>query len=172
HQRYQKSMESGKRRLRPDYGLRLLYEGFSPTVDLYFHNFRLYSLDVLGRGQYSTMVEMPYANKLHALSLDFNETQLDQILAKAISEVRFFIKSQLSRDPATPRAIDFNGEVSFAVRARLGQLQNVQQENFVPLIAQEILSDGNDTRDTQTANKPSMLSRLKQRIDRIQPVRT
>jgi hypothetical protein len=99
---------------------------------VYFHNFRLYSLDVLGRGHYSTMVEMPYANKPHALSLDFNETQ---ILAKATSEIRFFIKSQLATDPATPCAIDFNGEVSFAVRARLGQLQNVQQESFVPLVA-------------------------------------
>lgn len=38
------------------------------------------------------------------------------------------IKSQLATDPATPRAIDINGEVSFAVRARLGQLQNVQRE--------------------------------------------
>jgi hypothetical protein len=163
-------MGSGKRRFRPDYGLRLLYDGFSPTVDLYFHNFRLYRLNVLGRGQYSTMVEMPYANKPHALSLDFNETQLDQILAKATSEVRFFIKSQLTTDPATPRAIDFNGEVSFAVRARLGQLQNVQQESFVPLIAQEILSDSNDTRVTQTANQPSMLSLAKQEIDQIAPV--
>jgi hypothetical protein len=100
-------MGSGKRRFRPDYGLRLSYDGFSPTVDLYFYNFRLYRLNVLGRGQYSTMVEMPYANKPYALSLDFNETQLDQILAKAASEVRFFIKSQLATDPATPRCYRF-----------------------------------------------------------------
>jgi hypothetical protein len=38
------------------------------------------------------------------------------------------------------------------------------------LIAQEILSDSNDTSDTQTANQPSMLSLGKQEIDRIAPV--
>ena len=148
-------MRSGKRRFRPDYGLRLLYEGFSPTVDLYFHNFRLYTLDVHGRGQYSTMVEMPYANKTHALSLDFNQTQLDQILAKATSHTRFFIKSQVTKDPETPRAIDLNGEISFAVRARLGQLQHVQKESFVPLIAQEILSDSSERRDSETVTSPA-----------------
>src|SRR5262249_2607913 len=57
-----------------------------------------------------------------------------------------------------------------AVRARLGQLQNVQQESFVPLIAQEILSDSNDKRDTPTANQASILSLAKQEIDRIAPV--
>jgi hypothetical protein len=97
---------------------------------------------------------MPYANEPHALSLDFNETQLDQILAKAISELRLFIKSQLTTDPATPRAIDFNGEISFAVRARLGELQTVQKESFGPLIAQAILSGSNDTSDDNRDRKP------------------
>jgi hypothetical protein len=56
---------------KPDFGLRLLREGITPKVDHFFYDFRLYSLTVLGRGQYSTMVEKPYAGELHALSLDF-----------------------------------------------------------------------------------------------------
>lgn len=124
---------------KPDYGLRLLKEGFTSAVALNFYDFRLYSLTVLGRGQYSTMVEMPYAGEPHALSLDFDQNQLDQMLAKAPPPLRAFLKDQLAADPATPRTIDFDGSVTFGVRARLGQMQKVQRESFVPLVAEEIL---------------------------------
>ena len=58
---------------KPDFGLRLKTDGISRDVDQYFYDFRLWSLTVLGRGQYSTGVEMPLAGELHALSLDFNQ---------------------------------------------------------------------------------------------------
>ena len=125
--------------LRPDYGLRLLREGFSPNVDHYFYDFRLYSLSVLGAGQYSTMVDMPYAGEMHALSLDFDETHLARILSKAPEQLRAYIRAQLAADPETPHTIDFKGEVSFGVRARLGEIQTAQHESFVPLVAKEIM---------------------------------
>ena len=109
------------------------------SVDQYFYDFRLYSLSVLGRGQFSTMVEIPHAGELHALSLDFNQKQLEQILSKAPPSLAAFLRAELARDPASPRTIDFEGEISFGVRARPGQLQKVQRESFVPLVAQEIL---------------------------------
>jgi hypothetical protein len=124
---------------RPDYGLRLIREGFSPNVDHYFYDFRLYSLTVLGLGRYSTMVDMPYAGEMHGLSLDFDQTHLVQILAKAPEQLRAYIRTELVTDPGTPRTIDFDGEVSFGVRARLGELQKGQYESFVPLVTQEIL---------------------------------
>jgi hypothetical protein len=125
--------------LKPDYGLRLLREGISLNVDQYFYDFRLYSFSVLGPSQYSTMVEMPYAGEMHALSLDFDETHLARILSKAPEQLRAYITTQLAADPATPRTIDFDGEITFGVRARLGKLQRVQRESFVPLVAQEIM---------------------------------
>lgn len=124
---------------KPDYGLRLMNDGVSRKADQFFYDFRLYSLIVLGRGQYSTMVEMPLAGELHALSLDLNQGQLDQILAKASPQLVLFLRNELLPDPITPRAIDFKGEIVFGVRARLGELQKVQNESFVPLVAQEIL---------------------------------
>lgn len=124
---------------KPDYGLRQLNDGISRNVDQYFHGFRLYSLTVLGHDQFSTMVEMPIAGELHALSLDFNQSQLNQILSNASHQIASIISKELKRDPFTPRTIDFNGEVVFDVRARLGQLQKAQCESFVPLVAQEII---------------------------------
>ena len=124
---------------KPDYGLRLMRDGISNDVDQYFYDFRLFSLTVLGLGQYSTMVELPYEGQLHAFSLDFNQEQLGQILSKASPHLTALLRAELTRDPASPRTIDFEGEVSFGVRTRLGQLQKVQRESFVPLVAQEIL---------------------------------
>ncbi len=124
---------------KPDYGLRLMNDGISNNVDLNFYDFRLYSLSVLGRGQFSTMVEIPYDGQVYALSLDFNQQQLEQILSKAPTNIASYIRKELSRDPSTPRLLDFDDEVSFGVRARLGQLQKVQRESFVPLVAQEIM---------------------------------
>jgi len=114
-------------------------DGFSPNLDFCFHDFRLFSLSVLGPGKYTTMVEMPYEGESHALSPDFNQKQLEQILSKAAPQIRDQIFAEIARDPASHRTICIEGDVSFAVRARLGQLQKVQGESFVPLVATEIL---------------------------------
>ena len=124
---------------KPDYGLRQLNDGISRNVDQCFYDFRLYSLSVLGRDQFSTVVETPIAGELHALSLDFNQSQLNQILSNASPQIVSIISKELARDSFTPRTIDFDGEVVFGVRARLGQLQKGQYESFVPLVAQEII---------------------------------
>jgi hypothetical protein len=124
---------------KPDYGLRLRQEGISSNVDQTFYDFRLYSLTVLGLGQYSTMVEVPYAGKAHALSLDFDEKQLANILLKAPAQLRAYVMAQLKADPARPRTIEFDGEVRFGVRARLGKAQQIERESFVPLVVQEIM---------------------------------
>ena len=90
--------------IKPDYGLRLLKDGYSPTTNLYFYEFRLFSISVLGNGDYSTMVEQRYDGELHALSLDFNHAQLEQILVGADPTLAAFIRAEL-KNPF-PRTID------------------------------------------------------------------
>lgn len=127
---------------KPDYGLKLLNDGCSKDVDHIFYDFRLYNLSILGQKQYSTMVDMPYDGEVYALSLDFNERQLFQILTKAAPMLQAYIKAELAREHESPRFIRLDGidvHVSFGVRARLGQLQKVEKESFVPLVAVEIM---------------------------------
>jgi hypothetical protein len=50
---------------------------------LFFYNFHLFSLTILSRSYYSTVVDTPYDGVLHALSLDFDHYQLERILSKA-----------------------------------------------------------------------------------------
>jgi len=122
----------------PDYGLRLLRDGTSASADLIFHDFRLFTLDVVGPGEYTTLVQQQYEGEMHALSLDFNHEQLERILSSAEPGLAAAIRTDLARDPALPRRINFQGQVPFAVRARLGQLQTAAKEQYVPLLAQEI----------------------------------
>ena len=124
--------------LRPDYGIHLLRQGVTPDVELNFYDFRLYNLALIGRDQYSTMVDLPFDGQVFALSLDFNQEHLKQILRKASPELRFEVEKQLAASPPTPRGIAFDGEVSFGVRARLGTVQKAKAECFVPLVALEI----------------------------------
>lgn len=124
---------------KPDYGLRLLAEGISRDVDIFFPEFPLSSVTVLNRGWYSTMVEVPRGGEWLALSLDFNQAQLQQILTGAPTQIAEHIRAELSRGQDSPREIELPDRIAFGVRARLGQLQHGQHEEFVPLVVQEIL---------------------------------
>ena len=124
---------------KPDYGLRLLKDGTPRDANLHFPNFRISSLTLLGNRQYSTMVNFPIAEEEHALSLDFNQKHLNQILSKATFQIASFIYQEINDDPFTLRTIDFEEEIVFGVRAMLGQIQKVERESFVPLIVQEII---------------------------------
>ncbi len=123
----------------PDYGLRRQREGATPDLDIYLYDFVLDSLDVLGPGQFSAMVELAYEGEDHALSLDFDAQHLEAILALASPELEAFVRAEVSRDPDSPREIEFDEDVLFDVRARLGKLQEAQGETFIPLVVQEIL---------------------------------
>lgn len=124
---------------KPDYGLRLVVEGISPSEDLFFYGFNAFSITILDRNFFSTVVETLYDGVLHALSLDFDRYQLEQILSKADSRVSVQIWTEISRNPEVPRSIDLKEHIVFSARARLGKLQQAEKEEFVPLIAYEIL---------------------------------
>jgi hypothetical protein len=124
---------------KPDYGLKLLNDGVKQNVNLNFTDFQMFSLTVLGEGEYSTMVEVPFDNQVYAISLDFKKTILEKILSKSPNDISIFLKNELERDPFTQRTIELEGRIVFGVRAHLGELQRAQFESFVPLVAQEIL---------------------------------
>jgi hypothetical protein len=123
---------------KPDFGIRLLNDGIKQNVNQNFNDFHMFSLTVLGAGEYSTMTEIQFDGQLYALSLDFNKTILKDILYKAPKNISNILKNEISKDPNTLRTIDFEGEVVFGVRARLGELQRAQNESFVPFVAQDI----------------------------------
>ena len=125
--------------VKPDYGLRQLADGTSSSVDHFFYDIPLHHLSIIAEGQYSTIINLPFNGELHALSLDFDDLSIALILAPAPDAIYQQVRSELSLDPATPRTIELPAGVTFSVRARLGQIQQVPGETFVPLIVQEVV---------------------------------
>ncbi len=125
--------------LKPDYGNRQLRKGVSPSVDQFFYDVPLYHLSISSEGEYSTLVELPYEGELHALSLDFDDAAMAQIMALAPDAVYQRVRSEIQRDPSTPRTVELPSGTTFSVRARLGKLQTTPSESFVPLVVQEVL---------------------------------
>lgn len=126
---------------KPDYGLKLLNDGVSKNIDITFSDFPLYSLTIIAKGQYSTMLNMPLDGDIYALSLDFNQKQLDEILNQTHSASKSIIELELLKDPLSARTIDFKDAIKFHAVARLGTLESNAQESYVPLILHEVLSD-------------------------------
>jgi len=122
----------------PDYGLKLIQIGAATGFRARFYDFKIFSLSVLGLGQYSTTVNLPLDGEIHAVSLDFNQEHLLKILDKAPRSAEGQILKSLVEDPFTPRSIDLDEEISFGVTANLGALVKGPYENFVPLVAVEI----------------------------------
>ncbi len=125
--------------LKPDYGLRQLRDGISSSVVQSFYDIPLNHLSIIGEGQYSTIVNFPYDGELHALSLDFDDASMAQILSHAPEAIYQQVRGEIGRDPETPRTIELPAGVTFSVRARLGQIQQTPGEQFVPLVVQEVV---------------------------------
>lgn len=125
--------------MKPDLGLKLVRDGVSRDMDLVFYDFVMFSLTVLGAGHYSAMVDRLYDGEWYALSLDFDQSQLEAVLSHAPTTVARGVRRELSRDPNSPRSLDFAQAIRVGVRARLGRLQRSQTEDFVPLVCQQVL---------------------------------
>ncbi|MBN1548330.1 MAG: hypothetical protein JW902_16895 [Syntrophaceae bacterium] len=124
--------------IKPDLGLRLLAEGSSSHDDI-FIDLRLHDLSRLSTGQYSTTVLMVYAGEPHALTIDFSEEQLNEILMKASPEAREQIKTRIALKTATVYSFALDEDIPFVVRACLGSIQKAALEQFVPLVVQEVI---------------------------------
>ena len=124
--------------MKPDYGLKLYKDGISKDIDLTFFDFPLSDLTILSQGQYSSIVNITADNIEYALSLDFNQTQLTEILLNSKSNSVRIIKDELKQDSISPRAIDFEDKISIDIVARLGDIEVNQDESYVPFVLQEV----------------------------------
>lgn len=158
--------------MKPDYGLRLLQDGVSRNVDLFFYDFTLFSITILGDGQYSTMVEKPHDGQWFALSLDFNRRQLEDILANAPRAVREDVERKLSVEPAAARSIELVEPIRVPVRARLGQPQRNQAEAFVPLVCQEVLRSTADSPGDAKPDNAGVIVVARSEVEAFQPAAT
>jgi len=146
--------------MKPDYGFRLAQEGVTSDIDLFLYGHMMFSIDVLGRGRYSTMAEKEHGGAWYAVSLDFGHEHLDRILSTAPPHVVRQVRSELTRDGTSPRNIDLVEPIQVDVRARLGQPQKGRSEVFVPLVCKEILPGPHTPRRGSTEILPQLRTRF------------
>ena len=78
-------------------------QGSPPKVSpVPIYDFHLFGLSVLGCGEYSTTADREHGGEFYAVSLDFNYTQLQQILSKADSRTATFVRRIYPRTPYPP----------------------------------------------------------------------
>ena len=143
---------------KPDYGLRLEKDGIGRNVNHCFYRVPLHGFDVTGLGHFTICLDVPYEGETHALSLDFGNENLTEILSLVSPDVRQDISLELARDPNRPRSIHFPSPVYCDhICASLGDIQHGPYESYIPLNIIEVgVSSG--SRAQATTGMPSSVS--------------
>lgn len=125
---------------RPDLGLLHLQNGFSGEDRIFFYDIALTDIDFVSDTRCSTTFEMPFGadEYVYALSLDFDRAILDRLIAGlSPGERAAFLASVDGRE--TPFRARLPRPVTFAKLAcRLGELQSVEAETFVPFVVEDL----------------------------------
>lgn len=87
---------------------------------------------------FTTVSNMLLDGKAHAVSLDFDLDILEAIQSLCPDEIAQFIAADLATNPLIGYTLELPEPIAFAVTAHLGELQNAEQEHYVPLIAQSV----------------------------------
>lgn len=127
-------------RLYPDYGLLLLSQGYTREVGHFFSDFPLDRISVVGPDQFTTMKNKVFSGIEYAISLDFDSRILADILSLCPPSIVGFAKSELGRDPISPRLIQIPKPVALSVETTLGQLQRGLHDEFVPFVIVRVFS--------------------------------
>ena len=120
--------------IRPDYGLRILREGYDPSVLLHFYNVPIDGFDVFGDGQYTLTVDKMYAGERHCISFDFDAEVLDVILSALPRATEESIRRELVKEADVPKSFRIDRVCCNHVSALLGEVQTGRDDRFVPLV--------------------------------------
>jgi hypothetical protein len=122
---------------KPDYGLTMSKLGFKNDVEIPITDFSFDSITPLGNNAFSTTIEYLQEGVTYALSIDYTGEQLKHILSDT-DEMETILKKV--NDPfITVVTVELKHPIIFDLVARLGKLQTAQQEQFIPLILQEVI---------------------------------
>ena len=120
----------------PDYGSYLISQGTPREIAHLFYGVPVTHLSVLGPNLYGFTTNIcPIAGVEYCASFDFDQNILNQILLRVPTDKRdeFFAHGSRIRT-----AVEFPKAIHLDVQARLGDLQQGQREQFVPLVVTEI----------------------------------
>lgn len=124
--------------MRPDYGLRLLRDGWNPHAAHHFYGLPVDGFEALGRDRYTLAAEKMHDGEVHFISFDFGPDVLETILSTLPTHVERGVREALISKPDGMKSFRFEPVRFEHVSATLGRLQQSGDETFVPFLVKEL----------------------------------
>lgn len=128
-----KKQSSSKTNLLPDLGT-YLREHADPSATFNFVQFPVSMLGRVGQDLFNTTAAMPMNGKSFAVTLDFDRANLEAVLSGMPAALGTAVAEQFSGPFEKSKVLTLPLPVTVRVEARLGEVQQNAQENYVPLI--------------------------------------
>ncbi len=124
--------------MQPDYGIALSNDGVLSETIIHFHVFPFSSITIINEKHFSTFLNIDYKGIPHALSADFDLEIMNELLLIIPPEMKEIIESTIGKPAFFGNTIDFKETKYIRIATKLGNLQISSNENYMPLIIQEI----------------------------------
>jgi len=124
--------------LLPDYGLYLLNHRISRDTEIIFYSIAIKTLTFVDESVFTTMLNKPADDTVYAMSLDFPTRLFGALMHFAPTELKAEAEDAIRRSHGFPFEIIFSEEFSIGLSARIGELQHGRDDDFVPLVVEEI----------------------------------
>lgn len=134
----------------PDYGIWLKDNGISRQTKITFSDLPLRHVDVVSAGHYCTTAATAVDGRGYAVTFDFDDAILEQIIFLLPDALASTIKPAL-KTAKGPASFELPGPLRLQATARIGTRQNGRDEQFVPLVIEKI-SPANERCDPSTSD--------------------
>lgn len=126
----------------PDYGLFLRAQRIGSDVRQYFYDVPIAALSMINDDLFCTTLNMTADGTTYAVSFDFPSSLFPQVMSHASPGTQELAERAIEPGRASPFTITMREPFSIGLRAHLGELQRNQNEEFVPLVVEEVFEGG------------------------------
>jgi len=123
---------------RPDYGLWLRKHGVSSAAAQQFYRIGIDHISIVGPSKYSTLVTVTHGSQEFAASLDFDQRVLRKLLTRIPQADSDRLALDLQADSTGNRTLELANPAFIGLTARLGNLQRGANEEFIPLVVEDV----------------------------------
>lgn len=121
---------------KPDYGLTLLAEGTSTTVEL--DPLIVPRVGRLGEGAYTLLGDVLVDGTWFAATVDLDAPRFEAFLGSIEPEVASLVRERFAAPFENPEVLDFGDPTAVRATGRLGELQENEHEQYVPFVGEGV----------------------------------
>ena len=123
--------------LAKDFGTFLHSQG-NPDAEYAFLPFRMYHMAVLGEGSYSSTSNTGWGGEMYAMTVDFDQRILNDILRLLPDQVAIPIQDAIENQARPPAMLNLPYPIDVDLTARLGACQQSENEDFIPFVVTKV----------------------------------